>query len=150
MTNVGTRAVVVRVRSLRQSRSFYLQDHAVVDSGSLAIWTGTKAIFQTMEDFNGDFVAFGSDPTSMLIRLWDLFLSSVSCGFICKSFESSMTEVVLGSLFGRILCVLNWALKPKQPEGPPFTYHMLAICRTDVPVFPKAPKTSSHSKKKVP
>ncbi|GKE10516.1 hypothetical protein Tco_1414067, partial [Tanacetum coccineum] len=41
------------------------------------------------------------------------------------------------------------ALKLNQPEGPPFTAHMLAIYNTDVPVVTKAPKTSSHSEKKV-
>ncbi|GKB50125.1 hypothetical protein Tco_0900878 [Tanacetum coccineum] len=41
------------------------------------------------------------------------------------------------------------ALKPNQPEGPLFTAHMLAIYYTDVPMAPKAPKTSLHSEKKV-
>nr|GFC22432.1 hypothetical protein [Tanacetum cinerariifolium] len=35
------------------------------------------------------------------------------------------------------------ALKPNQPEEPPFTDHMLAICALDKPVVFKAPKTSS-------
>ncbi|GJV89300.1 hypothetical protein Tco_1533238 [Tanacetum coccineum] len=30
--------------------------------------------------------------------------------------------------------VNNWALKPNQPEEPPFTNHMLAICSADKPV----------------
>ncbi|GJZ40180.1 retrovirus-related pol polyprotein from transposon TNT 1-94 [Tanacetum coccineum] len=50
----------------------------------------------------------------------------------------------------KVFSVLNWALKPNQPEGPLFTAHMLDICNTYVPVAPKAPKTSSHSEKKVP
>nr|GEW91727.1 hypothetical protein [Tanacetum cinerariifolium] len=33
-----------------------------------------------------------------------------------------------------IFSVHNWALKKKQPEGPPFTDHMLAICTTNEPV----------------
>ncbi|GJW87169.1 hypothetical protein Tco_0162509 [Tanacetum coccineum] len=37
------------------------------------------------------------------------------------------------------------ALKPKQPEEPPFTAHMLAICALDKPVVFKAPKTSSRA-----
>ncbi|GJS38495.1 hypothetical protein Tco_0563538 [Tanacetum coccineum] len=36
--------------------------------------------------------------------------------------------------------VNNWALKPNQPEGPPFTAHMLAICAAAKPVVFKAPK----------
>ncbi|GKA18892.1 retrovirus-related pol polyprotein from transposon TNT 1-94 [Tanacetum coccineum] len=50
----------------------------------------------------------------------------------------------------QVISVLNWALKPNQPKRPLFIDHMLAMCKTDVPVFPKAPKTSSHSEKKVP
>ncbi|GJX85169.1 hypothetical protein Tco_0335943 [Tanacetum coccineum] len=37
------------------------------------------------------------------------------------------------------------ALKPNQPEEPPFTDHMLAICVVDKPVVCKAPKTSSKA-----
>ncbi|GKC94110.1 hypothetical protein Tco_1159552 [Tanacetum coccineum] len=37
------------------------------------------------------------------------------------------------------------ALKPNQPEEPPFTDHMLAICAADKPVVFKAPKTSSKA-----
>ncbi|GJT67360.1 putative ribonuclease H-like domain-containing protein [Tanacetum coccineum] len=39
-----------------------LQDHAVVDSGCSSHMTGNKAYLLDYEDFNGDFVAFGSDP----------------------------------------------------------------------------------------
>ncbi|GJT98125.1 hypothetical protein Tco_1093643 [Tanacetum coccineum] len=42
----------------------------------------------------------------------------------------------------QVFNVLNWALKPNQPERTPFTDHMLAICNTDVHVENKAPKTS--------
>ncbi|GKA82731.1 hypothetical protein Tco_0789479 [Tanacetum coccineum] len=41
--------------------------------------------------------------------------------------------------------VTNWALKPNQTEGPPFTDHMKAICNLDVPVDSKAPKPSSQT-----
>nr|GEW56743.1 hypothetical protein [Tanacetum cinerariifolium] len=37
------------------------------------------------------------------------------------------------------------ALKPNQPEEPPFTDHMLATCALDKPVVFKAPKTSSRA-----
>ncbi|GKC00179.1 hypothetical protein Tco_0986315 [Tanacetum coccineum] len=40
----------------------------------------------------------------------------------------------------------NWALKPNQTEGPPFTDHMNAICNLDVPMDSKAPKPSSQTK----
>ncbi|GKF95058.1 hypothetical protein Tco_0287793, partial [Tanacetum coccineum] len=39
-----------------------LQDHAVVDSGCSSHVTGNKAYLSDYEDFNGGFVAFGSDP----------------------------------------------------------------------------------------
>ncbi|GJR53647.1 putative ribonuclease H-like domain-containing protein [Tanacetum coccineum] len=37
-------------------------DHAVVDSGCSSYMTGNKAYLSDYEDFNGGFVAFGSDP----------------------------------------------------------------------------------------
>ncbi|GJT83507.1 hypothetical protein Tco_1057849 [Tanacetum coccineum] len=39
-----------------------LQDHAGVDSGCSSHMTGNKAYLSDYEDFNGGFVAFGSDP----------------------------------------------------------------------------------------
>ncbi|GJX12144.1 putative ribonuclease H-like domain-containing protein [Tanacetum coccineum] len=39
-----------------------LQDHAVVDSGCSSHMTGNKAYLSDYEDYNGGFVAFGSDP----------------------------------------------------------------------------------------
>ncbi|GJV67556.1 retrovirus-related pol polyprotein from transposon TNT 1-94 [Tanacetum coccineum] len=44
--------------------------------------------------------------------------------------------------------VHNWILKPNQPQEPPFTDHMKAICNLDVPVDSKAPKYSSPIKEK--
>ncbi|GKD76333.1 hypothetical protein Tco_1338954 [Tanacetum coccineum] len=48
----------------------------------------------------------------------------------------------------QVFSVPNWALKPNQPEGPPFTDHMLAICNAEVSGAFKAPKTSSQTEKK--
>ncbi|GJY85154.1 putative ribonuclease H-like domain-containing protein [Tanacetum coccineum] len=39
-----------------------LRDHAVVDSGCSSHMTGNKAYLSDYEDYNGGFVAFGSDP----------------------------------------------------------------------------------------
>ncbi|GJY33849.1 putative ribonuclease H-like domain-containing protein, partial [Tanacetum coccineum] len=39
-----------------------LQDHAVMDSGFSSHMTGNKAYLLDYEDYNGGFVAFGSDP----------------------------------------------------------------------------------------
>nr|GFB45036.1 hypothetical protein [Tanacetum cinerariifolium] len=41
-------------------------------------------------------------------------------------------------------------LKPNQPEGPPVTGHMKAICNAYVFVETQAPKTSLQIEKKVP
>ncbi|GKA79923.1 hypothetical protein Tco_0786519 [Tanacetum coccineum] len=46
-----------------------------------------------------------------------------------------------------VFSVNNWALKPNQPEKPPFTYHMLAICVADTPVVFKSPKPSSNAER---
>ncbi|GJX40033.1 hypothetical protein Tco_0255023 [Tanacetum coccineum] len=43
----------------------------------------------------------------------------------------------------QVFSVNNWALKPNQPEEPPFIDHMLAICNTNELVAFKAPKPSS-------
>ncbi|GJY99517.1 ribonuclease H-like domain-containing protein [Tanacetum coccineum] len=40
----------------------FLQDHAVVDSGCSSHMTGNKTYLSDYEDYNGGFVAFGSDP----------------------------------------------------------------------------------------
>ncbi|GJQ98977.1 ribonuclease H-like domain-containing protein [Tanacetum coccineum] len=45
-----------------------LQDHAVVDSGCSSHMTGNKAYLSDYEDFNGGFVAFGSEPKGGKIR----------------------------------------------------------------------------------
>nr|GEW97226.1 retrovirus-related Pol polyprotein from transposon TNT 1-94 [Tanacetum cinerariifolium] len=46
----------------------------------------------------------------------------------------------------QVFSVHNWTLKPNQPEKPPFTNHMLAIRKLDVPVISKALKPTSQTK----
>ncbi|GJY61525.1 hypothetical protein Tco_0462182 [Tanacetum coccineum] len=48
----------------------------------------------------------------------------------------------------QVFSLHNWALKPNQPEGPPFTDHIKAICNIDVPVESKAPTTSLKTEMK--
>ncbi|GJV25932.1 hypothetical protein Tco_1378627 [Tanacetum coccineum] len=80
MTIVGTRVVVNAStgNALKKStwvwkpkRTFidhvskekiFLHDHAVVDSGCSSHMTGNKAYLSDYEDYNGGFMAFGSDP----------------------------------------------------------------------------------------
>nr|GEY46653.1 retrovirus-related Pol polyprotein from transposon TNT 1-94 [Tanacetum cinerariifolium] len=50
----------------------------------------------------------------------------------------------------QVFSVYNWALKPNQPNGPPFTDHMKAICNIDMHVESQALKTSSKTEMKVP
>ncbi|GJT77417.1 hypothetical protein Tco_1044142 [Tanacetum coccineum] len=45
----------------------------------------------------------------------------------------------------QVFSVYNLTLKPYQPEEPPFTDHMKAICNLDVLVDSKAPKPSSQT-----
>ncbi|GJS09459.1 hypothetical protein Tco_0366255 [Tanacetum coccineum] len=49
----------------------------------------------------------------------------------------------------QVFSVHNWALKKNQAEGPPFTDHMLGICKAKEPVAFKAPRTSLKFEKKV-
>nr|GEZ93277.1 hypothetical protein [Tanacetum cinerariifolium] len=49
----------------------------------------------------------------------------------------------------QIFSVNNWALKPNQPEGPPFTAHMVGICNAEKPMAFKAPRTSLQTEKKI-
>ncbi|GKF29078.1 hypothetical protein Tco_0095420 [Tanacetum coccineum] len=68
MTTAGTRAVVntgkgkVDNALKKSSLEILLQDHAVVDSGCSSHMTGNKAYLSDYEDYNGGFVAFGSNP----------------------------------------------------------------------------------------
>ncbi|GJU42955.1 hypothetical protein Tco_1200221 [Tanacetum coccineum] len=47
----------------------------------------------------------------------------------------------------QIFSVLNWALKPNQHKGPPFTDYIKAICNIDVRVDSQALKSSSQTEK---
>ncbi|GJR17894.1 integrase, catalytic region, zinc finger, CCHC-type containing protein [Tanacetum coccineum] len=69
MTTVGTRAVVSKGKVenvLKKAKwgnpEILLQDHTVVDSGCSSHMTSNKAYLSDYKDFNGGFVAFGSDP----------------------------------------------------------------------------------------
>ncbi|GJX79386.1 uncharacterized mitochondrial protein-like protein [Tanacetum coccineum] len=64
-TMVNTSQKVVKPvwdNAKRGNPEICLQDHAVVDSGCSSHMTGNKAYLSDYEDYNGGFVAFGSDP----------------------------------------------------------------------------------------
>ncbi|GJR62319.1 putative ribonuclease H-like domain-containing protein [Tanacetum coccineum] len=56
-----------------------LQDHAVVDSGCSSHMTGNKAYLSDYEDFNGGFVAFGSDPKGGLEKQLNHNVKIIRC-----------------------------------------------------------------------
>ncbi|GJT56321.1 hypothetical protein Tco_0991375, partial [Tanacetum coccineum] len=87
MTTTRTREVVNTGKGkmdtdLRKSRwgnpEILLQDHAVVDSGCSSHMTGNKAYLSDYEDYNGGFVAFGSDPKGDELK-FNLFSVSQMC-----------------------------------------------------------------------
>ncbi|GJX23121.1 hypothetical protein Tco_0227566 [Tanacetum coccineum] len=55
-----------------------LQDHAVVDSGCSSHMIGNKAYLSNYKDYNGGFVAFGSDPKGDELK-FNLFSVSQMC-----------------------------------------------------------------------
>ncbi|GKB72905.1 hypothetical protein Tco_0934317 [Tanacetum coccineum] len=55
-----------------------LQDHAVVDSGCSSHMTVNKPYLSDYEDYNGGFVAFGSDPKGDVLKC-NLFSASQMC-----------------------------------------------------------------------
>ncbi|GJW81408.1 putative ribonuclease H-like domain-containing protein [Tanacetum coccineum] len=65
-SNVSTAMSISNVRPVYTVRpgnsEILLQDHVVVNSGCSSHMTGNKAYLSEYEDFNGGFVAFGSDP----------------------------------------------------------------------------------------
>ncbi|GKD66335.1 hypothetical protein Tco_1308443, partial [Tanacetum coccineum] len=67
-----------------------LQDHAVVDSGCSSHMTGNKAYLSDYEDYNGGFVAFGSDLFSVL-QMCDkknsVLFSKTECLILSHSFK---------------------------------------------------------------
>ncbi|GKD17187.1 hypothetical protein Tco_1206345 [Tanacetum coccineum] len=62
--------------------------------------------------------------------------------YMMPEYENKELNINPTLVFG----VHNWALKPNQSEGPPFTDHMKTICNLDMPMDFKAPKPSSQTK----
>ncbi|GKA16869.1 hypothetical protein Tco_0696706 [Tanacetum coccineum] len=58
----GSKRTLTSLLVVQGNPEYVLQDHAVVDSGCSSHMTGNKAYLSDYEDFNGGFVAFGSDP----------------------------------------------------------------------------------------
>ncbi|GJV89279.1 putative ribonuclease H-like domain-containing protein [Tanacetum coccineum] len=116
MTTVGTRAVVSKGKVenvLKKAKwgnpEILLQDHAVVDSGCSSHMTGNKAYLSDYEDFNGGFVAFGSDPKGGGCQ----FLGRILISWQCKKqtiMANSTTEaeyVAAVNYYGQVLWIQN-------------------------------------------
>ncbi|GJV26263.1 hypothetical protein Tco_1378958 [Tanacetum coccineum] len=80
-----------------------LQDHAVVDSGCSSHMTGNKAYLSDYKDYNGGFMAFGSDPKG------DQHL--VLPGLVCVAQKYFTMEMMFGlgkkMLLGLVLEAIN-------------------------------------------
>ncbi|GJV33986.1 hypothetical protein Tco_1394386 [Tanacetum coccineum] len=71
-------------------------DHAVVDSGCSSHMTGNKAYLSDYEDYNGGFVAFGSDPKGVTREIVSLFTTETECLILSPSFKLlDKSQVVL-------------------------------------------------------
>ncbi|GKB05896.1 hypothetical protein Tco_0834091 [Tanacetum coccineum] len=93
--------------------------------------------------YNGKIRAKGTLKKSCLPSGWRLLMAQI---IQCLG-EYDHKDLTINPT--QVFSVHNWALKPNQPEGPPFTDHMKAICNADVPVESQALKTSSKAEKKV-
>ncbi|GKF18321.1 hypothetical protein Tco_0063239, partial [Tanacetum coccineum] len=78
-----------------------LQDHAVVDSGCSSHMTGNKAYLSDYEDYNGGFVAFGSDPKG---------------GKITRAWLKSLHKISMKKRFGKKESVSKQGRKKSKPE----------------------------------
>ncbi|GJV00256.1 ribonuclease H-like domain-containing protein [Tanacetum coccineum] len=81
-----------------------------------------------------------SIPAWIFISNWELPAKKMKDGYGDGDVTIHLTQ---------IFSVNNWALKHNQFEGPPFIAHMMAICNAENPMDFKAPRTSSHTEKKV-
>ncbi|GKB78867.1 hypothetical protein Tco_0945762 [Tanacetum coccineum] len=79
------------------------------------------------------------------------FRNAIGANYLSHSSQYSDLPLIdaVKEWFPTIGYINNWALKKNQPEGPPFTDHMMAICIADESVKFKAPKTSSKDEKKI-
>ncbi|GKD04174.1 hypothetical protein Tco_1179148 [Tanacetum coccineum] len=86
--------------------------------------------------------AFIRGPTQYKEYLSEFWFISLLLEYMMLEYDNKELTIKPTQVFS----VHNWALKPNQTEGPPFTDHMKAICNLDMPMDPKAPKLSSQTK----
>ncbi|GJT52043.1 hypothetical protein Tco_0978200 [Tanacetum coccineum] len=91
-----------------------LQDHAVVDSGCSSHMTSNKAYLSYYEDYNGGFVAFGSDPKGDELK-FNLFSVSQMCGkdFSNPLMVDSLPKTIWLSMH-HVIAMKHWLVQSKR------------------------------------
>ncbi|GJV01866.1 ribonuclease H-like domain-containing protein [Tanacetum coccineum] len=148
-----------------------LQDHAVLDSGCSSHMTGNKAYLSDYEDYNGGFVAFGSDPkgdelkfnlfsiSQMCDKKNSVLFSETECLILSPSFKLlNESQVVLRA--PRKDDVYSLDLKNIVPsrgssgkdKEPTQEYHLLPLHphRTRIPVEDVAPAAHENPSESTP
>ncbi|GJW19826.1 putative ribonuclease H-like domain-containing protein [Tanacetum coccineum] len=95
----------------RGNPEILLQDQAVVDGGCSSYMTGNKAYLSDYEDYNGGFMAFGSDPKGALKLLDEIqVVLRAPDGMECKQHKAKLErtirkplELLRMDLFGPVL-----------------------------------------------
>ncbi|GJX56627.1 ribonuclease H-like domain-containing protein [Tanacetum coccineum] len=85
-----------------------LQDHAVVDSGCSSHMTGNKAYLSDYADYNGGFMAFGSDPKGGIKREFSVARTPQQNG-VAKRKNRTLIEVARTMLADSLLPIPFWA-----------------------------------------
>ncbi|GKA17062.1 hypothetical protein Tco_0696899 [Tanacetum coccineum] len=115
VVNTGKRVVkLVWDYGKRGNPEILLQDHAVVDSGCSSHMTGNKAYLSDYEDFNGGFVAFGSDPKGGKITGKDLLTKGFDVTRI--SMDLRMDRCSAGQIYSYLVYKHNMVAFLKKPN----------------------------------
>ncbi|GJZ75138.1 hypothetical protein Tco_0639603 [Tanacetum coccineum] len=135
---ITTFRIALRVQYLPHS-SMYVHPPSII---TVRLW------FATIR-YNGGIGAKGTLKKSCLLPRWRLLMGQIiQClGGKTGGLDqiSRQDAIILYCLANgvHVFSVHNWILKLNQPEEPPLTDYMKAICNLDVPVDSKAPKYSS-------
>ncbi|GJZ53194.1 putative ribonuclease H-like domain-containing protein [Tanacetum coccineum] len=125
-----------------------LQDHAVVDSGCSSHMTGNKAYLLDYEDYNGGFVAFGSDPKGGKItgkgKIRTANLDFDDCPLLSPSFKLlDENQVVLRA--PRQNGVYSLDLKNIVPSGGQIPIDASTLPNADLLIDPNMPDLEDDS-----
>ncbi|GKF45284.1 hypothetical protein Tco_0131836 [Tanacetum coccineum] len=141
-----------------------LQDHVVVDSDCYSHMTGNKAYLSDYEDFNGGFVAFGSDPKrGPKSGGCDQFGSTVATALIClsrkylaltltkklfanmkKGYAGDIIPLLPAMLAGAAMDQGEGSAQPAEPHPTPIDL-LPSISLPPIPSPPLPPHSPPHS-----